>query len=150
MDKLLFKKRLVEVCRDTQKKTADNLRNVMEEAQQSANEYGAPKDRYDSHRNQLLTKRDMYAQQLEKALQEISILDRIDLSKTMDSVNFGSVVITNDQKLFISISACKVTLDNETYFAISPKVPFYEAMKYLKKGDTFEFRGKKIEIKDVF
>ncbi|MFC1734365.1 hypothetical protein ACFL6I_29015 [candidate division KSB1 bacterium] len=150
MDKLLLKKELIEACRKIQQKTAENLRVVMNEAQQSANDYGAPKDRYDSHRNQLLAKRDMYAQQMDKAVFEIGILDRIDLSREMERVNFGAVVITTDQKIFISIGTGKVNINDEIYFAISPKVPFYEAMKDLKKGDFFEFRGRKIEIKDVF
>jgi len=150
MDKLLFKKKLVEACRDIQLKTTENLREVMNDAQQSANDYGAPKDRYDSHRNQLLAKRDMYAQQLEKAMMETGILNRIDLSREINRVNFGAVVITGDQKIFISISIGKINFNGELYFAISPRVPFYEAMKDLKKGDTFEFRGRKIEIKEVF
>jgi len=93
---------------------------------------------------------DMYAQQLEKAMMETGILNRIGLSREINRVNFGAVVITGDQKIFISISIGKINFNGELYFAISPRVPFYEAMKDLKKGDTFEFRGRKIEIKEVF
>ena len=40
-----------------QQKVVDNLKAAMDEAQQSANEYGPPKDRYDSFRMQQLRKK---------------------------------------------------------------------------------------------
>jgi len=65
-------------------------------------------------------------------------------------VHFGSAVITDKQKLFISIGLGKFDYDGDTWYAISPRVPLYEAMKGKKAGDTFEFNGQKSTIKDVF
>ena len=53
MDKLHLKKALVEACRKIKNDTEINLRTAVKEAEQSANEYGQPKDRYDSYREQL-------------------------------------------------------------------------------------------------
>jgi hypothetical protein len=150
MNKLEIKKNLFKACLHHQNEIVENLKDLMKDAQESANDYGMPKDRYDSYRMQLLRKRDMYGQQLEKALEEISILKKIDISKENKEVGFGSVVITNDQKLFISISIGKIEVEGDTYYAVSVKVPFYEVIKGKKKGKTFEFRGKENQIVEVF
>ncbi len=150
MDKLGFKKRLIKVCLDYQKKSADNLLSVMREAQQSANDYGQPKDRYDSYRTQLLRKRDMFGNQLEKVYEEINVLEKIDLARHNETVSFGAVVITDAQKIFVSTGIGKIDFEGETFYAISTLVPFYKAMEGLKMGDTFNFRGKDIKILELF
>jgi hypothetical protein len=92
----------------------------------------------------------MYVVQHEKAVAELEILKKIDISKINKEISFGSVVITKDQKLFISISLGKISFENETYFAISVKVPFYEVIKGKKKGDVFVFNGKQNQIIEIF
>jgi hypothetical protein len=150
MDNLTLKKKLIEVCEKIQKERIEAIQSAMDEAQQSANEYGGPKDRYDSFRMQQLNKKDMFGSQLQKANSEFIALEKINDLKGIKKVEFGAVVITADQKLFISISLGKVEVENESFFAISPNVPIFEAMKGLKKNDTFTFRDKKIKILDVF
>lgn len=150
MDKLLFKKKLVEICMNAQNRVVEHAKQRMDEAQESANEYGQPQDRYDSYRTQMLSKRDMFAKQYCKAVEERNVLDRIDLNEVNKEVSFGSVVFTGDQKLFISISLGKIILDGEEFFAISPLVPLYKVLEGLQKGDSFEFNGKKRLIEDQF
>jgi len=150
MAHLELKQKLVDECRKQQQKIIDNLRSVMSEAQQSANEYGTPKDRYDSYRMQLLRKKDMYAQQLEKAMTEFLALEKIDAKNEMNKVGFGSLVITKDQKIFISIGIGKLIVENENYLAVSLMVPLSQSIVGKQKGDVAEFNGKKIEILDVF
>ena len=150
MDNLELKQKLVDECRKQQQKTIDNLKSVMSEAQQSANEYGAPRDRYDSFRMQLLRKKDMYAQQMEKAMTEILALEKIDINTEMNKVGFGSVVITKDQNIFISIGVGKLIVENENYLAVSLMVPLSQAFVGKQKGDVAEFNGKKIEILEVY
>jgi hypothetical protein len=65
-------------------------------------------------------------------------------------VEFGAIVFTDVQKVFISIGLGKVIVDSDTYYAISLKVPFFQAMDGKRIGDTFEFRGKTIKILDIF
>jgi hypothetical protein len=151
MEKLDFKKKLVMVCKSIKTETETNLLAAIADAQQSANEYGQPKDRYDSYRAQLLNRRDMLAQQLERVQNEIGLLDRIDLSRVCEFGGFGSVVITPIQKVFISIGIGKINMDGVgDYYAISASVPFAQAVKEKKAGDTVVFNGKKLEILDVY
>ena len=124
-----IKKKLFEDCVKQQTDIIENLKSLMAEDQESANEYGQPKDRYDSYRMQLLRKRDMYGQQLERALEEQAVLKRIDIYKPISEVGFGAVVITDDQKLFIAVSTGKIVIENEVYHTISIKVPFLSGYK---------------------
>jgi hypothetical protein len=150
MDKSAFKSNLKKICMAMQKNRMDVLQTAMNEAQQSANEYGPPKDRYDSYRMQLLRKKELFGIQLQKATGEFSALENINTGKEMDKVDIGAVVITTGQKLFISIGLGKVETENEIFYAISPNVPLFNVIKGLKKGGSFIFNGKTSEIVDVF
>ncbi len=150
MEKQDIKKKLLDDCYTQVNSIIENLKSLMLETQDSANEYGQPKDRYDSYRMQLLRKRDMYGQQLEKAMEEQTVLKRIDINKTVTEIGFGAIVITDEQKLFVSISTTKIHLGDDIYFPISIKVPFYQVIKGLKVGDKFTFNAKEHIIKDVF
>lgn len=150
MERLDLKKKILQACIDQQMQVVNNLKAVMEEASDSAEDYGLPKDMYDSYRNQLMSKRDMFAQQLQKINDQLDILRRIDTERICASVKFGAVVITESQKLFISAGIGKVRVNGDEYFAISAMVPFFAAIDQKKSGDYYEFRGKKEKILEVF
>lgn len=149
MKTIELKKKLLKRCIDEVDERAESLKTVMDEAQQSANDYGQPKDRYDSYRTQLLRKRDMFGQQLQKLLEQKNTLEKVDPDKSCDTVEFGALVITNTQKLFICIGLGKVDLAGEDYYVVSPVVPFYKAMEGKKASEEFEFRAKKFTIKEI-
>ena len=145
-----IRKKLVDLCREAQTKTVDSSKAAMNEAQLAFNDYGPNKDRYDSFRDQLIGRRDMLAGQYQKALSELNVIDKIELKEYRNTVEFGAVVISDVCRLFVAISAGKIELDGQYYHAISPAVPLYKAMEGLKKGERFEFNGKKHQIIDLF
>ena len=150
MADLDLKKKLLSKCYEVQNEIVENVTFAMNEAQKSANEYGQPKDRYDSYRTQLLGKRDLFAKQLEKALRQLELLTKIDPGRVNEVVSFGTVVVTDDQILFVSVGLGKMEIDNKIFYAISPLVPFYDAMRGKKKGDEFVFRDRTIRILEVY
>lgn len=150
MTHLELKQNLVVECKKLQQKVIDNLKYEITDIQQSANEYGQPKDRYDSYRMQLLRKKDMYSQQLSKAQNEIYALEKIDLEKECLVAEYGAVIITDDQKYFISIGLGKIFFNEETYFAVSALVPIAKALAGKRKDDFIEFNSKKIKIIEIF
>jgi hypothetical protein len=149
-EKSAYKFRLINVCKAHVIEIAETSRKVMEDSQKSANEYGQPKDRYDSYRAQLLTRGEMFATQYQQAMEQFATLEKIGVEKLHYKVEFGSVVITDKQKMFIATGCGKVELDGDTFFAVSPLVPIFLAMKGMKKGDVVNFRGQAIKILDVF
>ena len=149
-EKILLKTNIIEVCKEQQLKTIENLKHEMDDCQQMANDYGPPKDRYDAFRNQMLSKRDMFAQQMQKANQELIMLNAIKPSPLKKKVEFGAIVIADQQKYFVAVSMGKVILGEETYLCISPAVPVFKVLSGLKTGDATIFNGNKIQITDVF
>lgn len=145
-----LKRKLLARCKAQLGAMADDFRREMEDAQQSANEYGAPKDRYDAYRTQLLRKRDMFGQQLAKLNVQLDVLDKIDPGRKFRIVEFGALVVTSRQKLFIATGLGKIEMEGETYFAISAGVPVFNAIKGKKEGDEFVFNGQKSTILEIY
>jgi hypothetical protein len=145
-----LKNSLLAECARVQQKTVDSSKAAMDEAQQALNDYGPNKDRYDSFRDQLIGRRDMFSLQYSKAYTELSVISKINPKNINKVAEFGAVIITDVSRFFISISAGKLEIDGHTYYAISPMVPLFKVMEGKKKGDIFEFNGKKQVIKDLF
>jgi len=150
IEKVSFKRKLVELCKDQLAVSADKTRLAIDEAQSSANEYGQPKDRYDSYRAQVLRKRDMFGKQLLQTMEQIACLDQIGVDKLHDKVEFGSVVLTDQQHMFVATGIGKMKFEGSDIFVISPHVPVFEALKGKTREDVIDFRGNKIKIKEVF
>jgi hypothetical protein len=150
MDKTLVKKQIFNKCLEMHMEKIRHLETAMEEVEKIAHEYEQPSDDFDSHKMELIGSRDMYAKQLQTEMDLLEILNKINLNTINEKVEFGSVVVTDMQRVFISIGIGKVIIAKDTYYAISPQVPFYQTMKGLKKGDVFDFRGRQVKILDVF
>ncbi len=150
MNRKEIKKKLVDLCMQIHQQTIERLTEEMNEAYQNAAEYGNPEDWLDTYKMDMLSKRDACSLKLQKVMDEMKILERINSEKTMDKATFGSVVITETQKLFIAVGLGKVVVDNETYFVISQSVPLFHAMKDHKAGEVFTFRDSGEKILEVF
>ncbi|MFP4621403.1 MAG: hypothetical protein ACLFM7_08835 [Bacteroidales bacterium] len=149
-EKLERKKAIYNKCLEILENNAEIARNTMNEIQIDANEAEQEHDVFDGSRSELLRKRDIYAEQLQKAVADIHILKKVSFDGIEDKVEFGAVVITDKHNMFVALGLGKIEVDGETYFVISKDVPIYKAMEGLQKGDTFEFNNMKFEIKDVF
>ncbi len=147
---LHIKQELVAMCKSTQKKMVDSAKAAMNEAQLALNEYGANKDRYDSFRDQLMSRRDMFSGQYQKALSDLSVIEKINCQEIKSKVEFGAIIISNTSRFIIAISSGKIEHEGHVYYAISPAVPLYKVMEGLKAGDSFEFNGKSQTIKELF
>ena len=145
-----LKRKLLAECVKVQKGMVENLRNTMKEAERSAMEHDEPSEdtMMDSFREEMQNKRDMFARQYEAALEELALLNKLTI-EPYDTVQFGAIVRTSENNLFISISIGKIEVDGTTYFAISPLAPLYKVLTGLKAGESGTFRDKKITVKEV-
>jgi hypothetical protein len=144
-----MKEKLLAKCIAIKEESEANALAAMNDAQQSANEYGAPRDRYDSFRAQMMRKRDMAAQQLSVAEEELRFLRQIKPGSKTSKVEAGALVELNTQILYILVGIGKLVIDDETFYVVSPVVPLVAAMKDLKKGDSFMFRGTTMKILEI-
>jgi transcription elongation GreA/GreB family factor len=150
--KIDFKHKLLSECMRMQKEILNTHKTAMQEAQQSAIESddNAEDSLMDSYREEMQNQRDMYARQLEHAMDDYNTLNQVNPDKLLEEVSFGSVVVTENQKLFICISLGNVKVDTDTYFAVSPAAPLYKAMAGKKAGESFSFRDKQIKLVEVY
>jgi hypothetical protein len=146
---ITVKEELLAKCIAIKEESEANVLAAMNDAQQSANEYGAPKDRYDSFRAQLMRKRDMLAQQLSVLEEELRYLRQIKPGSISKKVEAGALVKLDFQTLYIVAGIGKIVLEDETFYVVSPVVPLVAAMQNLKAGDSFTFRGTTIKILEI-
>lgn len=151
-DKSKVKQQLLSEALRMQKVVADNARTAMLDAQSSANDNDDDTEEklFNSYREEMQNKRDMFARQLEQAMDDTALLSKVNALQEHQAAEFGAVVITEQQKLFISISLGQIKVANDAFFAISPSAPLFKALAGKKKGETFEFRDKKIKVLDVY
>ena len=149
MDLQNIKAKLLTKCIEQQTEVIKQLQQEITDAQNQANDYGQPKDRYDAFRTKLMRQIELYAGQLDKANIVINTLQKIDSEKETTVVEFGALIITNKQKLFVSAGLGKVDIDEGVYYAISPHVPIFNVLKGKKVGDEVFFNGMKIMINEI-
>jgi methionyl-tRNA formyltransferase len=150
-EQLETKKQLLAECFSIQSRLVETAKEAMLQAQESANEeQGSIEDNSESFKSQLQIDRDMYARQVEEAINSFNQLRKIDVTKEGSTIALGSVVVTDTQNFFISISLGEISVDGKKYFAISTSTPLYKEMAGKTKGETFKFRDKKYRIERVY
>lgn len=146
---LAYKAELVDYCIQLLKKREIELQQEVEENMKISNDYGAPKDRYDGFKNQQLRKVEMLSAQRQLVQADILVYLQINLQKPSKAVQLGTLFKANDQTIFVATSMGKIEFQGESIFVISPKVPYYDAVKGLKEGKTGSFRGKDVLIESL-
>ena len=124
---------------------------AINEAQQATNDdtKSSAGDKYETGREMMQQETNRNLTQLNEANKLIVALNQISTAGQSVTAEAGSVVITNNGKFYLSISAGTLTLDNETYFAISPGSPIGLKMRGCKKGDEFSLNEKLYQVVDV-
>ncbi len=150
--KIELKKELLNKCIEMQSNIVQTAKKAMDDAQESANEEegASGEERFEGFRETMQITRDMYARQLQEGINSLSLLKRIFLNP-QESIGLGSVVYTELQNYFISVSLGETKLaEKNSFIAISTMTPLYHAMAGKKKGDKFVFRDKEYTILETF
>ncbi len=150
MNKTEIKKKIVASCIETLERSADTVRETIDEIIQTANDYEGDHDIFDPFKEEMMKKKDLQVEQLHKYLDDIKLIKKVDLNRFSDKVEFGTVVITDKQKMFIAAAIGKIQVNDDSYYSISTQVPVYKAMQGLKAGDTFQINNNQFKILDVF
>ena len=136
-----LKERLLEKCIAEQSKVAEYLKKEIDDTQQQSNDYGQPRDRYDAYKTKLMRQIELFSKQLLKANMVLNTLHQIPIEKKKDKVEFGALVTTNRQNIFVAAGLGKIELEGVEYFAISPNVPIYFALEGKSAGDSVMFNN---------
>jgi len=98
-------------------------------------------DKYETGRAMMQAEQEKNEIRLAEAKKLRAILSTIDFKTTHTQIALGSLVITDKEKYFISIGVGKITLENETYYALSPNAPVGKLLLTKKIYDRFSFQG---------
>lgn len=150
MDTKELKKRIITTCINTLENSISTIKERIAEIIQTANDYEGDHDIFDPFKEDMMKKKDLQVKQMEKHLDEIKLLKKVDPAKSSEKVEFGAVIVTDKQKMFVSVALGKVLVDGGPYYVISTQVPVFQAMKNLKVGDTFIINNNQFTIKDIF
>jgi transcription elongation GreA/GreB family factor len=148
---LQIKESLFDRCQSYVQQRIDTAQQAMQAAQESANmeEKSSAGDKYETGRAMAQLERDRHAQLLAEALKLSQDLAKINVEKTYETVQSGSLVTTNRGIFFISTSVGKLTLDGRDYFAISSAAPIGLALAGKRAGESATFNRMAYEIKAV-
>lgn len=106
-------------------------------------------DKYETTREMMQQEISRNQTQLHEARKLKLALSAINPGKSHETVQPGSVVLTDQGNFFISISAGQVKLADRSYFAVSPISPMGKALMGSRKGATVTFNHKDFTILDV-
>ena len=135
------KEALFTLCQHYVQQRIDTARRAMESAQESANSESKSSagDKYETGRAMAQLERDRHAQLLAEAMKLSQDLGKLTVDKKFDTIQPGSLVTTNRGIFFISISAGKLLLAGNDYFAVSPASPIATLLVGRKAGDAVTF-----------
>lgn len=146
---LQYKTELISHCIILLEESMKSTMKAMEDAQEEANNYGMPKDRYDGFRNQLMRKKDMLAKQYDQLRINFEMIKKVDLEKVHSTAEFGSLIETDKSKFLICVGMGVIKFKGENIAVISKLVPIFQVMKDKKAGAEFSFNNVNHKILNI-
>lgn len=146
-----LKKELYTLCLNYVKARIETAKEAIDDAQQSASEEtkSSAGDKYETGREMMQQETDRNQAQLNEANKLLIALNQINVDSSSSSAVVGSLVITDSGKFYLAISAGTLTLNGESYFAVSPASPIGGKLLGRKPGDEFSLNGKQYLVKEV-
>lgn len=151
MNDLKLKETLYNHCSNFIENRFQTIQNTINEIQVSltSETKSSAGDKHETGRAMLQLEREKAGNQLAEIQKLKESFSKIDISKISKTVGLGSIVITSQNNYFISISAGEFTVENDTYYAISPNTPMGQLLLGKKVGDDVVFREQKFKIEKV-
>lgn len=126
------------------KKAMDDLRESMDEETKNATG-----DKYETGRSMIQIEMERVMGQLAEAQKLKQALEFINPKLINNNIAIGSLVETSNGYYYISIPLGKLTHEGKDYFAISPTSPIGIVLMDKVVGESVNFNGRQIAIKQV-
>ena len=151
MKKNKLKQLLFDKCSDYIETRWSTIQSSIEEIQESltSETKSSAGDKHETGRAMLQLEREKAGQQLAEIENVKNALAQINIEKTSETVIIGSLVYTSQFNYFITISAGLLTVDSETFYAISPQTPIGQLLLGKRVGERFVFREQMIVIEEI-
>ena len=106
-------------------------------------------DKYETHQEMLNQNRDLLQKRLATSKVMLAQLNAVSVKPT-DTIQEGSIFEVMMGNIWVSIPYGKLTLDGKDYQIVSQDSPLVQALWGRKKGESADFRGKPILVKDIY
>lgn len=138
-EKIAYKHALLSFCKEQILLRIDTARNLMNAAQQAANqeEKSSAGDKYETSRAMSHIDKDMHARQLAANLREWASLQETDTSMLYNAPAKGAVIDYGESSIFIGAGIGKQQFSGKTILFVSPNAPLATQLYHKKEGDHF-------------
>jgi len=152
MDKQKIKQQIFSRLMETLDEKIAIAKREIESATESrnSNTKSSAGDKFETGREMAqmeLNKSEALLSRTRKLKKELSL---INLDKKFEKVEFGSLVITNQENYFISFGMGKITVDDADYYAISLASPIGQVLRHKVMSNIVTFQGREILVDSVF
>lgn len=106
-------------------------------------------DKHETGRAMLQLEREKAGNQLAEINKIKEALSKINFGKSSKTIGLGSVVYTTQHNYFIAISAGKLEIENELFYAISPNTPIGKLLMGKTVDDGIVFSEQVFSIVEV-
>jgi transcription elongation GreA/GreB family factor len=146
-----LKEALYQQCMDYVQQRMAAAQQGIDEAQQAAKDdtKSSAGDKYETGREMAQQETNRNMAQLTAANKLKIALNLIPTSGVTNRVENGSVVTTSNGNFYMAISAGVLTVNGDSYFAISPASPIGLKMKGLQVNDEFNLNGKLYKVESI-
>ena len=145
-----LKQKLYQECVNYVQRSIDAAQQGINEAQQAAKDdtKSSAGDKYETGREMAQQESNRNMGQLHQANKLKVQLNQVPVTAS-NSVDNGSIVITDSGNFYVAISAGTIQVDCISYFAVSLVSPIGQKMKGLTAGNSINLNGKNYTIKQV-
>lgn len=125
----------------------DLIDSLTEDAQNDAKSSAG--DKHETTLSKLHIEQEKIANKLKEALEQQVILSKLDSEQVSDNVVLGSLVKTNHLTVLVATALPKITIDNQTIFAISPQSPLGVQMMHKTINSEFMVNNVAYKILEI-
>jgi len=143
-----IKKELYDQCCEFVENKLIKIQDAIHEIQESltTETKSSAGDKHETGRAMLQLEREKIGQQLAETQKLKETLSKIDSSKVSYKVSLGSIVYTSQHNYFIAISAGKLQLEDDHFYAISTNTPIAQLLLGKAEGNKVIFREQSFSI----
>ena len=146
-----LKEKLHKQCQDALNQRLEAIKSIISDIQNSlqSETKSTAGDKHETGRAMLQLEREKAGNQLAEIQKQIEILHKINPEMSYSKVALGSLVKTTVSNYFIGVSVGEITIENETFYAISLSTPIGKLLVSKGVGDDIQFRMQKFTITDI-
>jgi hypothetical protein len=125
----------------------DMISGLTEDSKNDAK--GSAGDKHETALSMMHLEQEKLNHKVIEALEQKSILEKIDPEAVTTKAALGSLVVANGIHLYISAAFPKITIDSTAVIALSPQSPLGAKLLGQEAGFTFEIHGTTYTINSV-